>query len=329
MRNFAGKLVGGTVICWCLVAPSGWGQTIKKRAELPKFNPAAKQGIFFDNVFEQGLQGPRPANLGQAPAASQPHGSSAAQPLAANGSSSASGAGSAAGLHGWSKILSPATIEDEIKALKLSTDQSVTTPTKFQGGDYRTVRRDFSILAMLFAIIAEYDGDVRFKDSAAAARDAFARTAANAKVGTSQVYNEAKQRRDQLTDLLNGSKIEGERGEPKANWAEVVGRAPLMQRLEFAFDGKVQPGTSNPNEFKANASELRQNAEIIAAIAEVLKQEGMEDAGDETYDEHCDTMKKAALEIVDALKNNNQDAAAKAAGQIGQACSQCHESYRG
>ncbi len=328
MRIFAGKLVGGTLICWCLISSGGWGQTIKKRAELPKFNPAATQGIFFDNVFEQGLQGPRPANLGQAPAASQPQGAGAAQPMAASGSSSVSG-GSAGGLHGWSKIISPTTIEDEIKAIKLATDQSVTTPTKFQGGDYRTVRRDFSILAMLFAIISEYDGDVRFKESSAAARDVFARTAANAKVGTSQVYNEAKQRRDQLADLLNGSKIEGERSEPKANWAEVAGRAPLMQRLESAFDGKIQPGTSNPSEFKANASELRQNAEIIAAIAEVLKQEGMEDAGDETYDEHCDSMKKAALDIVDAIKNNNQDAAAKAAGQVGQACSQCHESYRG
>jgi hypothetical protein len=313
-----------------LLAPSGaFCQSRVKRARLPEFTPADTRGVFFDNVFQQGLQGPRPANLGQAPAvaSSSRAGSSTPSPSpASTGSESTSGG---AGLYSWSKIISATTVEDEIKALKLATDQTVTTPTKFAGGDYRTVRRDFSVLAMLFAIVAEYDGEVRWKDSAPAARDLFARTAANAKVGTSQVYNEAKQRRDQLADLLNGSKIEGQDIEPKATWPQVSDRAPLMQKLELAYQQKVLPWSSNPSAFKENKSELKQQVEIIAAVAEVLKQEGMEDTGDPDYEGHCDKMKAAALEIVQAVQDGNQEAAGKAAGQIGQACSQCHESYRG
>jgi cytochrome c556 len=314
-------LLGGSAV---------FAQSRAKRAKLPEFTPAATQGVFFENVFEQGLQGPRPANLGQYPAVASNPGVPAKTPLPANGPGNAGSDGSSgtAGLYSWTKIISSTTIEDEIKALKSATDQTVTTPTKFAGGDYRAVRRDFSVLAMLFAIIAEYDGDVRWKDSAPAARDLFARTAANAKVGTSQVYNEAKQRRDQLGDLLNGSKIEGPGSEPKAAWGAVADRAPLMQKLELAFQGKVLPGTSNPAAFKENKSELKQHAEIIAAVAEVLKQEGMEDAGDSDYEGHSEKMKAAALEIVEAVANDNQEAAGKAAGQIGQACSQCHESYR-
>jgi hypothetical protein len=311
-----------------VTASAASAQSRVKRAKLPEFTPAATQGVFFDNVFEQGLQGPRPANLGQSPAGASSSGAGSTTPASTGGAGSESTSGNA-GLYSWAKIISSATIEDEIKALKLATDQTVTTPTKFAGGDYRTVRRDFSVLAMLFAIVAEYDGDVRWRDSAPAARDLFARTAANAKVGTSQVYNEAKQRRDQLADLLNGSKIEGQNAEPKAVWPQVADRAPLMQKLELAFQGKVLPWCSNPAAFKDNQSELKRQVEIIAAVAEVLKQEGMEDAGDPDYDGHCDKMKAASLEIVEAIKNNNQDAASKAAGQIGQACSTCHESYRG
>ncbi|MBW3599091.1 MAG: cytochrome c, partial [Planctomycetes bacterium] len=84
-----------------------------------------------------------------------------------------------------------------------------------------------------------------------------------------------------------------------------------------------------PSSFKENQAELKRQAEIVAAIGEVLKQEGMEDAGDSDYEGYSDMMKDAALEIVQAIKDDNQEAAAKAAGQIGQACSTCHESYRG
>ncbi len=299
-----------------------------RRAKLPDFEPSVTEGVFFDNVFEDGLQGPRPANLGQpaAVASSKPSAGATSSTPAGGGSDGGAASG---GLYAWSKIISPATLEDEIKALKLAADQSITTPTKFAGGDYRTVRRDFSVLAMLLGIVAEYDGEVRWKDSAAAARDLFARTAANAKVGTSQVYNEAKLRRDQLGDLMNGVKIEGQNVEPKTKWSETVDRSPLMQKLELAFQGKVLPMTSNAGAFKDGKAELKQRAELIAAMGEVLKQEGMMDAGDSDYDGHCDKMKNAALEIVEAIKLDNYEAASKAAGQIGQSCSECHESYRG
>jgi hypothetical protein len=317
-----------TITSLLLAAPLALAQAPVKRAKLPDFPPNAGAGVFFDNVFEEGLQGPRPANLGQPPAAVAATSGGSSAPAPAGGASEASAGGE--GLYPWAKIISATTIEDEVKALKAATDQNVTTPTKFAGGDYRIVRRDFSVLAMLFAITAEYDGDVRWKDSAPAARDVFARTAANAKVGTPQVYNEAKQRRDQLADLLNGSRIEAPVAtEAKADWGKILDRPPLMQKLELAFQGKIQPWTSSAGAFKENETELKRQAELVAAIGEVLKQEGMYDAGDPDYDGYNDAMKNAALEIVKAIKDGDQEAAAKAAGQIGQACSSCHELYRG
>ena len=69
-------------------------------------------------------------------------------------------------------------------------------------------------------------------------------------------------------------------------------------------------------------------AEIVAVLSEILLKEGMEDADDEDYAGYAQRMKKAALEIVDAVKLNNDEAARKAAGEISKACAECHEGYR-
>ena len=138
---------------------------------------------------------------------------------ASPGGTSSPPAGSAAAdtsASGWSAIVSSTAIEDEIKALKLIVDADVTTPSAYASG-HKAGRRDFSMLAMLFAIAGEYDGEVRWKKDAPAARDLFARTAANSKVGTQQAYNEAKLRKQELQDLVGGqSPYEGKEAEVKA-----------------------------------------------------------------------------------------------------------------
>src|SRR5690606_23492973 len=77
-------------------------------------------------------------------------------------SSGAEDAGSDEGAFAWSKLISPETLEDEVKAHKALVDESVNTPGPFKGGSNRDARVQFSTLAVLFAIIAEYDGRVRW-----------------------------------------------------------------------------------------------------------------------------------------------------------------------
>ncbi len=182
---------------------------------------------------------------------------------------------------------------------------------------------------MLFSIVGEYDGDVRWKKQGPIARDLFARTAANAKVGTPQVYKEAKMRRDDLTDLVGGNSLSGEAGEAAADWSQVCDRAPLMKHLEISQQERLMPWTASAGEFKNKAEELTHEAELLAAISEVLVKEGMEDGDDEDYAAFCTKMKDAALEIISAVKTGDQEAASKAVGAIGQACDECHENYRG
>jgi hypothetical protein len=305
----------GLVLILAVIA-GGQGRQAANRAKLPSFDSAKTNRIFFPDVFSR-LEGERPANpnvqIAQTPASVAP------------GSDDTS-AGQA---YAWSKLISASTIEDEVKAIKVATDKNITTPQDFAGRGYKEVRRDFSVLAMLFAIINEFDGDVRFKKDAAAARDIFARTASNAKAGNNNVYNEAKKRKDELLDLINGAALTAKAEAEENDWTKVADRSPLMQRLEAAQEKKLAKWTSSTDAFSEEIENVLREAEIIAAISEVLTREGMEDADDEAYVGFANLMKRSALDVVAAVKSNNAEQARRATGEIAKACSDCHDNYRG
>jgi hypothetical protein len=299
------------------------GKRPVRRAEPPQIEPRPE--LFFPDAFAEALSGSRPANLSQ-PAAVAANGSSTS-PAPAVGAPAASDASPSAS--GWSAIISGATIEDAIKAFKLQVDADVTTPSHYAGKGFKAARRDFSMLAMLFAIAGEYDGEVRWKKDAPAARDVLARTAANSKVGSQQVFNEAKLRKQELQDLVGGqSPFGGKEAEVKANWANVCDRPPLMQHLELIFEPRVKAAVASESAFKSNLDKLLHDAEIIAAIGAVLAKEGMMDADSDEYKAFCEVLKTSGREIVEACKNKNYEAAGAAVSAIGKSCNDCHESYR-
>ncbi|MCA9120267.1 MAG: cytochrome c [Planctomycetaceae bacterium] len=314
------NLVSSIFAVLCLVAglatlTIGQDRKSANRAKLPTFDTAKTNRIFFPDVFAR-LEGERPANPNaravQSPAGGGPGGGDTA----------------ASQSYAWSKIISGVSIEDEIKAIKLATDKNITTPQDFAGRGYKEIRRDFSVLAMLFAIINEHDGDVRWKNNAAAARDMFARTASNAKAGNNNVYNESKKRKDELQDILNGATLAEKAETEDNNWEQIADRSPLMQRLEAAQEKKLAKWTSSADAFSEEIEGVMREAEIIAAISEVLTREGMEDGDDETYAGFANLMKQSALDVVAAVKSNNAEQARKATGEIAKACSDCHDNYR-
>lgn len=325
MRLTPARLILAAFLVLCLpgvlLIAQKRGKKPVRRAQTPEFNQAANN-VFYADLFGDGspLSGERPANTGAAPA-----------PMATNngGGTTPAPSASGGGVFAWGKIISPTTIEDEIKALKLELDKDVTRPSSFTGGGNRKCRTHFSILAMLFAIVGEYDGDVRWKEYGPAARDIFARVAGNCKTNTRTVFDESKKRKDELQDLIGGGGLSTKNGEAAADWSKVADRAPLMKKIDQIMKEKLQPWTANAADFKANSGEILHQAELVAAVGEVLTREGMEDAGDEDYDGFSIRMRDASRQIVDAVKLKNDENARKAVGEIMKSCSECHESYRG
>jgi len=294
----------------------GQGKPNPQRVKFPEFKDEGRiKSIFFSKALEK-LVGARQINTA---------------PLAGGGDTGVGGSESTtgAGMTGkWAELISAPTIEDEVKAIKLAVDKGVDKPSQFSGGGYQNARYQFSVAAAMFGIIAEFDGDVRWKPQSQGIRDVFARTAGNCKVGSTQAYNEAKLRKADLQDLLGGATVDAKTNAEEFNWSRIVDRAPLMQRLEVALDERLSPMTSNAGEFKSNQETILHEAEIVAAISHIITRPQMEDSDDEDYAGYANKMKTGALDLLDAVKLNDADRAASAVGVMTQSCTECHELYR-
>ena len=201
----------------------------------------------------------------------------------------------------------------------------MTTPGAFAGSGYKEARVHFSLLALLFDIIANYDGEVRWKSDAAAARDGFARAAANLKAGGSiQVYNEAKKRKQDLADLVGGSRLpDPANAEPGEQvWAD---RVPLMQLLEQRLEANLKKWTASEAEFRTQAEALRHESELTAVIGRALTRPGMEDSEESEYQTFAHLLEQGAINVAAAVTRKDPAAARNAMADVSRSCSDCHE----
>ena len=290
----------------------------EKRAPRPEFPASQTRGVFFPDLSD-GLRGTRPTLESLRRAAEKPAMPESGTKPAARKQQEAA--------EGWSKLAAATSIEDEVKRLRLHFDSVVTTPGAFSSGGYQDARVDLSVLAMLFAVINEYDGDVRWKGEAAKARDLISRTAFNCKAGSTQVYNEAKLRKQDLQDLVSGGGLSGRPAEPENDWAMIVDRSPLMRYAESTLD-RLEGNSRNQSSIEDGVDAIRRDADMLAILGEVLSREGMVGADDPDYRAFAQAMTGAATSVTDAAARQDTEAVRQSVGQIGQSCIDCHDQYR-
>jgi len=271
-------------------------------------------GTFFDDAFGS-LQGSRPAF-------------SAASRAAADSPSKPQAAAASTDGFKWSSLVSEGTLTDEIKDLKAVLAAATARPSDFKGGGYDRAREGFSVAALAFGVIAEYDQDVRWKKDAATARDLFARVGFNCKVGTDQSLAESKLRVADLEAMLEGGSPQGKPDRDEDfRWSQVAGRPALMTRLEAADDA-VAAAVAEKEGFVKQVERLLHDAEIVAAIAETIQRPDFEYHDDDTYRGYAAAMRDAALKVREACQRKDYDAARAAAGELKKSCDACHGEYR-
>ncbi len=307
---FCSILLGSTVLAQ---------RSVKKprRAAPPNFQVNDFSGIFFTDALSQ-LQGGMPT--AQSTLTSNTKSSPANDSNGAGDSVS-----TASGNSIWKEVVSASSIEDLIKESKTRLDGIITTPAKFSGS-VADARREFTLLASAMAVIAQYPEEIRWQSSAAYAQRVLARMAVNCKVGTQPVFNEAKQRQQDLQNLLKGTKLTGTADE--VSWADTADRGPTMQILEWALRENLTPITNNANKFRDSQDDVVKYAELIAMFGNIIQQPGMTDADDAEYKQFAIVMKQSALDVARAARTNDAELARTAVGRIDQACSKCHETYR-
>lgn len=302
-------------------ADDGLAQKTKpKRSRPPSFSEQQYAGIFFEDA-KSVLRGQLPTKEDLQLAAKPQSGSQTEAAKSSTGSDSSDPMA-------WSKLISTTALEDLIKGSKLRLEKSVTTPAAFAGGGFAVARTEFSLQALLFAIIETHPSDdVRFKKSAAVARDRMTRVASNSKVGSVQTYKEAKQRILDLGDLLNGSTLAGEMRN-ELDWSKLIDRSPLMKLLRWSNDDYVSKLSASEQTFEANKEELARYAQLIAVLGKVALAEDMPDATDDDYLGFSIEMIKQAQQITLATQTGNADLARQAAARLSQSCQDCHDNFR-
>ena len=287
------------------------------RVKRPVFSERDWDGIYFENLFDDGLVGDRP--FGVVP---NGDGRLTVPEIADNEDITASENSFA-----WSELIGRSTIEDEVKALQTNLSTDITTPTRFKS-DYSKVNQSFSVLSMMFAIIREYDAEVRWQEAAGEAQASLERAAANSRVGTSQAYESCKRRALSLQEMVRGSKFVAEEKAPdELDWGTVVDRSPLMDRLQVAMN-QLKKLTANKGEFTREKQTVNHESEMVTAIAAVLARENMSDADDSGYLAFAEELQRSAKKAAAATKVDDFEGVSQAVNSISQACDNCHAEWQ-
>lgn len=285
-----------------------------KRVKRPQFTERDWDGIYFEDLFKEGLVGDRPERM--IPGRTKPTPIVGAENQEPDNTKFA-----------WSKHVSAATIEDEVKSIQNQLALDITTPVKFKS-EYAKSHQSFSILSMVFGIVREYDGDVRWKKDAAAAQASFQKAAANSRVGTIQAYESCKRRNEDLREMVRGGNFaETEKPAATLDWSAVIDRNPIMHRLETSRK-KLKELTANQSDFNRGIANVLHESQMVAAMAQALQRENMPEYDEDGYTDYAKQMSNAATQAAQACKTKDYDSASKAINLIGQSCSNCHDEWK-
>jgi cytochrome c556 len=229
----------------------------------------------------------------------------------------------------WSQLVEGDTLATEVKRIATNLAEPLASPAAFKSGGNKVCRGEFAMLAVLFAVIEQYDGDVRWQPEAAALREASSRVSDTCRTASDQSYAAAVRLRDDLDELIRGGRLANDAAQPLEKWSQLADRTLLMRRMEQAMQNGVNPRLSDAKVLAKSAADVRHEAELLALLADVIDREEFDYWDDETFTGYSRDLGSAAGDLARAAADGNYEAARAAAGAITNACAACHDGYRG
>jgi soluble cytochrome b562 len=229
----------------------------------------------------------------------------------------------------WSRVVEGDTLATEVKRIATNLVEPLASPAAFKSGGNKVGRGEFAMLAVLFAVIEQYDGDVRWQREAGALRDASSRVSDTCRTASDQSYAAAVRLRDDLDELIRGGRLANNAVEPLEKWSQLSDRTLLMRRMEQAMQNLINPRLADATTLAKSAADIRHEAELLALLAAVIHREEYDYWDDETFTGYSHDLGSAASELARAAADGNYEAARAAAGAITNACAACHDGYRG
>ncbi len=271
--------------------------------------------VFFEDAFADALVGDRPPHLLPKPDA--------------DGVTSKSTSGSAGGdpsaLVGWSSLVSVESLGNEVKAIGSRLAQLTTNKRRFLENK-PDARIDLGILAIVLAILDDYDQTSRGKSRLAEVRGQI-EAARAAFQDNSQFYQSTRLASALVTDLIRGNLPPSDTARA-VDWSEIADRGIIMARLETALHDRLAKAIASSAGKQPDLATLLHEAQVVAALGQVLSQNGLADAADETYVDYCRRLTSTATNFARQLDAVDPDQLTRSAQQLEQRCTDCHDEYR-
>jgi cytochrome c556 len=227
----------------------------------------------------------------------------------------------------WKQLIPAETVEDEIKSLYTDLGGPLMRIGAFKGGGHKNVEQQFAWVAAMFGILSLHSEAERWKEISTHAATHFSKASQIAQENNPQAFQVSKKNYEQLGQLIRGEKVDFE-STVTLSWNKIVDRTHLMQRLEQGYDQRLKQWSTNQAEFEKNQSTLIHEAQIYAALAEIMSQPAYEFGDDDDYLAHCGQLKVHAQEVVTATRERNLAKVQQSLGELNKTCSRCHESYK-
>jgi hypothetical protein len=229
----------------------------------------------------------------------------------------------------WSDLATSETLSAEVKRLAAELRASLANRAKFNAGGFKQCRAACGVLATVFAVIDQYEGEVRWKADAATMRDALAGASRACQAPTDEAFAEAVRRLADLEELIRGGRLAASSGNELGAWSSLADRSLLMNRMEQGLEERISPALASGKEFNKQGDQIREEAEMLAILSKVICRPAYDYWDDEGFVDLALQLRGAATSLRDAASSADYDAARAAAGRASGACSACHEGYRG
>jgi len=318
-------------------APVAFAQKGQKTFAKPKFTSDV-ESIFFDDAFQKLGPGTLPGELQPIPfvkrgspastgtSGTKVVGTPSTTPMPMPTVTAPVGPASTAEAE-WATLIAGEAIESEIKALNTATQLHVKAKGTFSANGYKKARVNFSVGSVMFGIIAQYSGEVRWKEQAPAMRDVLGNAAAACKDSNDSAFKKAKEDSEMLNELVRGSKIDlPKAAETPPAWPDLAELHDVMMRMESGFNLKLKDMTSSKDMFSASKDEILHEAQILAALGQVIQDSGYNEEAD--YKQFAAQIRAQALELATAVRQDAFENATQAMGVLGQTCDACHAKHK-
>ena len=110
-------------------------------------------------------------------------------------------------------------------------------------------------------------------------------------------------------------------------WSQVSGRPPLMTLLE-AEEKLLGAATASQGDFSKQIDVVLHEAEIVAAIGQVIQQADFEYHDDDSYRGYASSMRDAAVQVREGCLKNDYAKVSAGVAMITKSCNACHGDYR-